>query len=92
MLILLQNILKCVFLSVVWQSYQEMYVGEGRKRKREKQGGKNGREGVYIEFVLCYNSIVDSYSMSAHFLHIIDLRSNHFYLHYMDEETEGHTV
>lgn len=65
----------------------------GGEKKREKQGGKKeGGKEVCIDFILYYNNILGASSMFAFFLHIIDLRNNHSYLHFINEETEGYTL
>lgn len=65
---------------------------KGGKEKREKQSRKRKEGRKSIEFIFYYNSILRSFNMFAYFLHIIDLQNNHFHIHFIDEETEGHTL
>lgn len=52
------DIPKCVFMSIVWQLYQELHVGEGRKRPKKKAGKEKGKGGVSVEFILYYDSTI----------------------------------
>lgn len=67
-------------------------VGEGRRERKARRGKKEGREQIYTEFILYYTGVFASSSVFGCVFHILDLRSNHFYLHCIDEEIDGHNL